>query len=196
MGKIFCLMGKSSTGKDTIYKLLLTQNAISPQTIVPYTTRPIRAGEAEGIEYHFVSDEAMQEMESKGQIIELRAYDTVHGISKYATVNDGQIDLEKNDYLIIGTLESYIKIRTCYGEDAVIPIYIEVDDGVRLQRALKRERPQEAPGYTEMCRRFIADAEDFAEEKIEAAGITGRFVNETLQKTVEEITDYMLLCNG
>lgn len=196
MGKIFCLMGKSSTGKDTIYKLLLTQDAISLQTIVPYTTRPIRAGEAEGIEYHFVSDEAMQEMESKGQIIELRAYDTVHGIWKYATVNDGQIDLEKNNYLIIGTLESYIKIRTCYGEDAVIPIYIEVDDGVRLQRALKRERLQEAPGYTEMCRRFIADAEDFAEEKIEAAGITRRFVNETLQKTVEEITDYMLLCNG
>lgn len=196
MGKIFCLMGKSSTGKDTIYKLLLTQEAISLQTIVPYTTRPIRAGEAEGVEYHFVSDDAMQDMERKGQVIELRAYDTVHGIWKYATVNDGQIDLEKNDYLIIGTLEAYVKIRDYYGEDTVIPIYIEVDDGLRLQRALDRERLQDAPRYTEMCRRFIADAADFAEEKIESAGITRRFVNETLQKTVEEITDYMLSCNG
>lgn len=196
MGKIFCLMGKSSTGKDTIYKLLLTQEAVLLQTIVPYTTRPIRAGEAEGVEYHFVSDEAMQKMQRMGQVIELRAYDTIYGIWKYATVNDGQIDLDENDYLIIGTLEAYIKLRDCYGEDTVIPIYIEVDDGLRLQRALDRERLQEMPKYTEMCRRFIADAEDFAEEKIESAGITRRFVNETLQKTVEEITDYMLSCNG
>ena len=60
MGKIFCLMGKSSTGKDTIYKRLLEDQELGLQRIVPYTTRPIREGEQEGVEYHFVSEETLQ----------------------------------------------------------------------------------------------------------------------------------------
>ena len=57
MGKIFCLMGKSSTGKDTIYKELLQNEELSLKRIVPYTTRPIRVGETEGVEYHFTDEE-------------------------------------------------------------------------------------------------------------------------------------------
>lgn len=196
MGRIFCLMGKSSTGKDTIYKMLLEQQALTLTTITLYTTRPIRAGETDGVEYHFISDETMQEMADKGQIIELRAYDTVYGIWKYATVDDGQINLEQKNYLIIGTLESYEKLCAYYGAEQIIPIYIEVDDGLRLQRALDRERMQDEPKYTEMCRRFLADATDFAEEKIKKAGIKKRFENQILQNTVEEIVTYMLSCNG
>ena len=55
MGKIVCLMGKSSTGKDTIYKELLKRKNIAFRTVVSYTTRPIRAGEQEGVEYHLGS---------------------------------------------------------------------------------------------------------------------------------------------
>ena len=43
MGKIVCLMGRSSSGKDTIYKKLLQQDEVIVENIVPYTTRPIRA---------------------------------------------------------------------------------------------------------------------------------------------------------
>lgn len=194
MGKIFCLMGKSSTGKDTIYKMLLQQKQMRLLTIVPYTTRPIRVGEHEGVEYHFITEEMLASLEAANQIIELREYQTVFGIWKYATINDGQIDLTQHDYLVIGTLESYQQIRTYYGMKQIVPIYIEVDDGLRLQRALDRERMQDEPRYTEMCRRFIADDADFEEEKINNAGITRRFVNQDLQKTVEEITAYMLSC--
>ena len=63
MGKIFCLMGKSSTGKDTIYKRLLEDQELGLQRIVPYTTRPIREGEQEGVEYHFVSEKTLQSLE-------------------------------------------------------------------------------------------------------------------------------------
>ncbi len=51
MGKIICLMGKSSTGKDTIFKSLLSDKDLGLKKIVPYTTRPIRAGERNGVEY-------------------------------------------------------------------------------------------------------------------------------------------------
>jgi guanylate kinase len=68
---------------------------------------------------------------------------------------------------------------------------IESDDGVRLERALRRERKQSEPKYEEVCRRFLADSEDFSEEKISEAGIDRRFFNETLDDCQAEIEDYL-----
>lgn len=191
MGKIFCLMGKSSSGKDTIYKMLSEQEEISFSKIIPYTTRPMRQGEQEGVEYHFTSDERLSELTAQGKVIEVRAYDTVYGIWKYFTVDDGQIDLTSHDYLVIGTLEVYLALRGYYGKNVVVPIYIEVDDGLRLQRALDRERMQDTPKYAEMCRRFLADEKDFSEEKLREAEITTRFTNEELHVTVSDILRYI-----
>lgn len=191
MGKIYCLLGKSSSGKDTLFKMVLENKELGLKTIVPYTTRPIRLGEKDGVEYHFSTEEQVKELEKEKKIIELRSYQTVHGIWKYFTVNDNQIDFAKNNYLIIGTLESYVKIREYFGHENLIPIYIEVDDGIRLQRALDRERSQDTPKYTEMCRRFLADSEDFSEEKLESAGIKKRFENVELKNTCEEIVMYI-----
>lgn len=185
MGKIFYLMGKSASGKDSIYKKIKeTMPELKP--IVIYTTRPIREGEQEGIEYYFVDDKRLEELQRAGKVIELRAYNTVHGIWKYFTADDGQFDRE--DYLIaIGTLESYMQLRKYFGDDKLVPIYIEVEDGVRLLRALERERKQKEPKYEELCRRFLADAADFSDERLCEAGITRRFHNIDVDKCAEEI---------
>lgn len=189
MGKIFCVMGKSSSGKDTLYQML--KKELEFDSIIPYTTRPIREGETDGVEYHFVTEEEVAELEEAGKIIELRAYNTVHGIWKYFTADDAQIDLEHRNYLMIGTVEAYEKLKAYYGEEHLVPIYIEVDDGIRLQRALNREKLQEQPKYAEMCRRFLADEVDFSEEKLAEAGIEKRFVNKTLDETKQELMDYI-----
>lgn len=193
MGKIYCMMGKSSSGKDTLYQKVLER---LPQIhrVVPYTTRPIREGEQNGVEYHFVDDKQLAELETDGKIVELRAYNTVHGIWKYFTVDDGQIDLEQGDYLLIGTLETYEKIREYYGAEHLVPIYIEVEDGERLARALERERRQAVPKYKEMCRRFLADEEDFCEENLKRLGIDKRYRNTDMETCLNEITGVM--CNG
>ena len=193
MGKIYCMMGKSSSGKDTLYQKVLER---LPQIhrVVPYTTRPIREGEQDGVEYHFVDDKQLSELETNGKIVELRAYNTVHGIWKYFTVDDGQIDLEQGDYLLIGTLETYEKIREYYGAEHLVPIYIEVEDGERLARALERERRQAVPKYKEMCRRFLADEEDFCEENLKRLGIDKRYRNTDMETCLNEITGVM--CNG
>lgn len=185
MSKIFYLMGKSASGKDTIYKEL---KELLPElkTIVIYTTRPIREGEQDGVEYHFVDETKLQELQEANKVIELRAYNTVHGVWKYFTVDDGQFDADDN-YIAIGTLESYKGMKNHLGEDKLIPIYIEVDDGVRLERALMRERQQKVPKYEELCRRFLADAADFSEEKLQEAGIHYRFLNQDREKCVNEI---------
>ncbi len=190
MGKIFYIMGKSSSGKDTIYKKL-SERMPELQRIVPYTTRPIRDGEQEGVEYHFVGEDRLREMQEAGRVIEVRAYNTKCGVWTYFTADDGQIDLEKKDYLVIGTLESFQALKKYFGEEKIVPIYIEVDDGVRLSRALEREQREKEPRYEEMCRRFLADSADFSEENLRRAGIWKRFVNMELERCLEEIGAYI-----
>ena len=191
MGRIFYLMGKSSTGKDSFYKQLISDETLGLKNIVMYTTRPIRAQERNGEEYFFVNDEVLARLEAAGKVIEKRSYDTIHGIWNYFTVCDDQIDLENHNYVIIGTLESYVASKKYFGEGVLVPVYIEVDDGVRLQRALDRERAQDHPKYREMCRRYLADSDDFSEENIVAAGIEKRFENDVFEKCLEEIRGYI-----
>lgn len=193
MGKIFCIMGKSSSGKDTLYQLLLKKEELPLKQIIPYTTRPIRFGETDGVQYHFVDEEKLKESERDGKVIELRAYHTVHGVWKYFTVDDGQINLQNENYIMIATLEAYEKMLAYFGKESLVPIYIEVDDGVRLQRALDREKLQQEPKYAELCRRFLADDTDFSEENLLRAGIEKekRFYNEESVKTCEAITAFL-----
>jgi guanylate kinase len=184
-------MGKSSSGKDTIYKELLRHNPFHLEHFASHTTRPIREGETNGVEYFFDTKEKLEEYRRRGMIIEERVYHTVHGDWYYYTANDGQIDLSTHSYLVIGTLESYLKIQQYYGADAVVPVYLWIDDGIRLERALLRERTQEEPKYAEMCRRYLADEADFSEENLQSAGIDRRFHNQNVDQTGEEIIRYI-----
>lgn len=177
MGKLFCIMGKSASGKDTIFGRLMQDHELTLGNVVPYTTRPIRSGEKNGRDYYFVTDEYYEEMCEKNRVIESRTYQTVNGPWHYFTADDGQIDLQKGSFMLIGTLEAYNQICKYYGGENVVPIYIEIEDGLRLERALGRERMQEMPNYAELCRRFLADCEDFSEEKLSEAGIEKRYQN-------------------
>lgn len=187
MSRLFVVMGKSATGKDTIFKKLKENKELKLKSVIGYTTRPIRDGETEGVEYYFVKEETLTNLKESGKIIEHRAYHTIHGIWYYFTADDGQIDLTCSDYVMIGTLEAYEQIRNYYGEKAVVPIYIEVEDGLRLERALHRERSQENPKYKEMCRRYLADEEDFSEENLSRLKIDKRYENKDVTVCLNEI---------
>lgn len=189
MGKMFYLMGKSASGKDTVYRKLLER---CPRLcrVVPYTTRPMRDGERDGVEYHFTTPECLEEFEKSGKVIERRTYETVAGPWSYATVDDGSLDPAAHDYLAIGTLESYEKVRNYYGAETVLPVYLTVDDGIRMERALLRERQQHEPNYAELCRRYLADEADFSPENLRRCGITGSFQNDDLETCLEEIAEY------
>lgn len=190
MGKIFYLMGKSSSGKDTMYKELL--KTLPFQTVVLYTTRPIRKGETDGVDYFFIDDWQVEKLEKAGKIIEQREYNTMYGVWKYLTVDDGRIDLQKYNYLMIGTLQSYEKMKLYFGKNAVIPLYIEVEDGERLLRAIAREKTQPMPAYDEMCRRFLADAADFSEDNLKKSEIEKRFQNIDRRQCLAQLKSYIL----
>ena len=186
MGKLFVIMGKSATGKDSIYHEIVKR---CPQLreIITYTTRPMREGETYGKEYYFVTKEEMYEMRENGKIIECREYDTVLGPWFYFTADDGQLDFDKGDYILISTLEGYEKLQAAFGIGSIVPVYIEVDDLERLERAVRRERSQVSPCVPELCRRFLADEEDFSEERLQMAGIEMRIVNEDSETAVENV---------
>lgn len=192
MGKIFYVMGKSASGKDTIFRALL-ERLPSLRRIVSYTTRPARIGETDGVDYRFVDDRTIRKFEEEGRLIEKRIYQTSAGPWTYATVDDGCADLSgPGSWLAIGTLESYERVRGYFGAESLIPIYIEVEDGERLLRAIRREQQQEKPHYDEVCRRYLADEADFSEENLARAGIQKRYRNEDLEGCLAEITEDML----
>ena len=172
MSAIFYIMGKSATGKDLVYRTI-KQDYPELTPIVLYTTRPMRKKETQGVEYHFIDEAKLEEFDKAGKIIEKRTYQTVHGPWHYATVDDGTVDPADPDkfYVAIGTLEAYTRMRGYYGAEMMIPIYLYSDDVTRLERAIRREKKQEKPNYKEVCRRFLADEEDFSEENLRNAGI-------------------------
>lgn len=180
-------MGKSASGKDSLFKRLKEEKEFSLREVVPYTTRPIRSGETDGVEYFFVDETELARMEREGKLIERRTYDTVHGPWHYFTADDGQIDLTKGNYGMIGTLDSYRQMRAFFGGEAVVPLYVCVEDGERLSRALARERGQAVPRYQELCRRFLADEEDFSEDNLRECGIDRYYENGDFEACYEEI---------
>lgn len=191
MANIFYLMGKSSSGKDTFYQRLLQKKELALYPIVQYTTRPIRSNEEDGLEYHFVTKEQFEELKNSKKVIEYREYNTCYGVWIYATVQDDCVDINSKDYLMIGTLESFQKVKEFFGKDRVIPLMLECDDGIRLERALLRERSQEHPKYEEMCRRFLADSADFSEENQKKAGVCHTFFNDDLERCLEEMIAFI-----
>lgn len=183
-------MGKSASGKDTLYQMLLADQTLQLKQVVPYTTRPIRSGETQGREYHFVEETELIKFQQANKVIEHRAYKTIHGLWHYFTADDGQINLSGNQhYLMIDTLAGYIQLVQYFGVAQVVPLYIEVEDGLRLFRALERERTQKEPKYAELCRRFLADSEDFSEENLAAAGIKKHFINAELTQCFQELAN-------
>ena len=168
MGKLYMLLGKSASGKDSIAKELLKKYAGRLSPVIPYTTRPIRIGEKPGVAYRFVSEDKMAELEAAGKVLERRDYVTIHGPWSYFTADDGQIDLARKDSLMVGTPEAFAGLAKTLGRENLVPILVALDDEERLMRAIWREKKQVKPNYAEVCRRYLADEKDFAPEVLEA----------------------------
>lgn len=186
---LYYLMGKSASGKDSIFHKLLEKTKW--KSLIPYTTRPMRDGEVEGQEYHFISTNQFKSNIDRGIMAEFREYDTVFGKWYYGTILPADRTKEgkgkKESYLAIGTLESYLQLKQKLGPENICPIYIEVPDELRLERAFHREEGRGNMTREEILRRFKADDEDFSEEKLKEAGVERRYLNLDISSCLNEI---------
>ena len=112
----------------------------------------------------------------------------MHGIWSYFTVEDAQFQGAEN-ILLINTLEGYEQIVSHFGKECVIPLYIGLEDGMRFSRALRREQSQKEPKYQELCRRFLADSEDFSESKLSRLGIKERYENRNMRRCLAKLIE-------
>lgn len=187
MGKIYVVLGKSASGKDTIYRLLRKRHPeIEP--VVLYTTRPIRDGEIDGSTYHFISNSQMISMNRNGEFIESRTYNVKDNQKWiYATRND--FDPNK-DYITINTIIGFAKLTQTLKNMTIVPIYIYCSDLDRITRAIMREKEEKNPNISEICRRFLSDEKDFDETHLRIAGIDSdhRFNNSlSVDETIDNI---------
>jgi guanylate kinase len=84
-GTLFVISAPSGTGKSTLARRLL-ETTPGLEFSVSYTTRPRRAGEQSGREYHFVEDGVFDEMAAKGGFLEwARVFDHQYGTGLAAT---------------------------------------------------------------------------------------------------------------
>lgn len=157
------LMGKSAAGKDTLLNKLVAQGKYKP--IISYTTRPMREGETDGVEYHFVTETQFFEKINNTQLLEYRYYDTlVNGISQRWYYGSPLIDIKSDNYIIILDVNGASEYIRLYDKDYIELVYLNVPDDVREERAKKRGSFDK----TEWDRRLKDDTEKFSKKNLRA----------------------------
>lgn len=161
--KIIVLSAHASAGKDTILPLLC--KTLGYKMIVSHTTRPMRLGEVEGVNYHYISDDKFKEMLKNNEFIEYREYHTLvngkpdiwfYGASKKS------VDLSKDGFCVILDPVGLREFKEVYG-DKVVSFFIDSPEPLRKERARWRGGFDE----TEWERRWKDDQKIFTQEFIE-----------------------------
>jgi guanylate kinase len=150
--KLLALFGESGAGKDTIQHWLVSE-CTNVHGLISYTTRPPRDYEKEGQEYHFVTKEDFRELIAENKILEYNVFNYWY----YGTCVD---ELDK-DQINVGVFnpQGIRKLLKCTKDVDILPVWIQASEKDRLLRCLNREAN---PDCKEICRRFLADTDDFS----------------------------------
>ena len=183
--KIFALLGYSSVGKDTILKQVL-KDIDDVKPIISTTTRPMRKGETEGVEYYFIDDKTF--MEKGTDFVEQRIYHTKvkeNGVEKDATWRYGieRAELEKDDYLIV-IVDSvgYKELKNYVGNGRIVPIFISAPQEELRTRALARGDLE-----AEVDRRLKDDYERFMDFRVRTVYHEVKNTNGRLEEAIKEV---------
>jgi guanylate kinase len=138
-GIIFILSAPSGAGKTTIYRAAL--KAIGGlEFSVSLTTRAPRDGEAEGIDYRFVSEEEFRRRQSSGELAEsARVFESSYGTPR------GPLDAAiaaSRDILLDIDIQGARQIRNIYPDDSVT-VFVLPPSFEELEGRLRRRGTEE-----------------------------------------------------
>lgn len=155
MIKIVCIIGKAGAGKDALLHKIFEKYGNEFAEVISCTTRPPREGEADGVNYHFLTNDQFIEKLLNGQMLEV----TVFNDWCYGTSFDNLVE----DKINIGVYnpQGISSLLDMEGKIDVFPILVDCEDKTRLMRQLTRESN---PDVKEIIRRYSADEEDFGED--------------------------------
>ena len=178
MYNIIVLMGEAGSGKDRTLQEVLKADP-SLHEIISCTTRPMRQGEAHGVNYFYYTVEQFGQKVLDGEMLECAVFnDWFYGTSFDSVRSDGVINIGVFNPTGV---ESLLERPDCN----IIVFWLKVKDKTRLLRQLNRE---EDPDVREVVRRFQADYKDF--DGIEDDFPVKILINETeedLQRNIKEI---------
>lgn len=147
--KLIALFGPAGAGKD--YLLGRWATFLGAHIVKNHSTRPMREQEKEGDPYYFINDDVFEKMVDNNEFIQTTDFNNWY----YGTALS---ELRKNK-LNIGVF-NIAAIQQLLADDRieVLPILITATDKRRLLRQLNREG---TPNCSEICRRFLADEQDY-----------------------------------
>ncbi len=147
---IFVILGKSGAGKTYLAKEI--SKYFNYTELVSSTSRPMREGEIEGVDYFFKTKEEMIKLQKENKFVESVCYN-----GWYYGVEKETIEKTNSNCVVVLDPKGYRRYKEIYGEK-VIGIYIDTNDKNRLLRSIYRE---ENPHCYEICRRLLTDTEEF-----------------------------------
>lgn len=150
--KLVALFGKSGAGKDTIQNWMVS-NLQDTHKLISYTTRPPRDNEIDNQDYHFISIEEFNYMKEKNLFLETTEFRGWYYGTSIESLSENKINIGVfNPSGVKNILDNF------QNQILVFPIEIWAPNKTRLIRSLTRENN---PDCLEICRRFLADEEDF-----------------------------------
>ncbi|MGL5822320.1 MAG: guanylate kinase [Sarcina sp.] len=191
---IYVLVGKSSSGKDTLMRAVMAQNK-RLENPVSYTSRPIRQNEVNGVDYNFLTKEQFLAKLENGELLEYREYKTIYDEEEviwYYGLPFSAFELGK-DYIVVIDFEGAKKLIA--NRDDVKIIYIDASDEVRFTRSLIRENiiDSEDKRVAEIKRRMDVDNNEFVREELEkfSSIIIQNNKNTELDENIQKILELM-----
>lgn len=184
MKKIILIAGKACAGKDTLVKRLMNETNL-PMAL-SFTTRPMRTGETQGVEYDFIDEKSFWDLYGCNMLAEHTSYQVANGDTWFYGLT--KEELEKDDYVLaIVNPDGVKQIKAIY-EDKAIVIYITADDKERIYRYIERDK---ANNVAECCRRFLADENDFNGFEYDY-----KIVNDDFEDAYKSLKSYISIIRG
>lgn len=167
--KIVAICGPAGSGKDWLLNTLVELSKGQLHPIISTTTRPIRQGEKEGVNYHYCTDEEFAQLVFSGQMLEATSFNGwYYGTCfKELNIEDTNIGVFNPD-----------GIRALLGDQRIEVLVIEIKTKpkIRLLRQLNRE---DEPDVDEIIRRYKTDNSDFMSIDFETLPYTNNEDNDS-----------------
>lgn len=177
---MICILGKTCSGKTTIVDELVKNYGF--KKITTYTTRPMREGEINHKDYHFINNKEFMDKIREDFFAEWKTYATKQGIWHYGVSLQDIINSDDKSIIII-TPEGFRDLRERFNFNC-FSLYIDCDENTLKDRLIGRgDNPDEA------ARRLKADNVDFkhVEKDVDITISNNGHINNVVRNIIKTI---------